>query len=116
MVDTIINTVHKARTVLRSIGMPGKQDWPSGVLNQLEVKYHLKPEEMLRLGYIRRRFGRRNRNYSLYIYDRFAASDRKLSVRDVNDIYHFPDLLLFKGSVTVDGAVHLDRVNDSGYN
>ena len=82
-----------------------------GVLNQLEVKYHLRPEDMLRLGYLRRRMGKRNRNYSLYIYDKLAASDRRLSVREIEDIYHSPDLLLYRGSITVDGAVHLGRVS-----
>jgi hypothetical protein len=92
--------------------LSGNQHWPAGVLNRLEVEYHLKPEDMLRLGHFRRRYSRRNKNYFLYIYDKFAASDRNLSVKDVNDIYHFPDLILFKGSVTVDGVVHLDKVND----
>jgi hypothetical protein len=94
------------------MNLSGNQYWPEGVLNQLEVVYHLKPDDMLRLGYIRRKFGRYNRNYILYIYDQFTASDRKLSVKDVSDIYHSPDLLRFKGSVTVDGTIHLDKVNN----
>ena len=94
------------------MNLSGNQYWPAGVLNQLEVVYHLKPEDMLRLGYFRRKFGRHNKNYTLYIYDKFAASDRKLSMKDINDIYHSPDLILFKGSVTVDGVIHLDKVNN----
>jgi hypothetical protein len=90
----------------------GNRYWPAGVLNQLEIEYHLKPEDMLRLGYFRRKFGRHNKNYILYIYDKYTASDRKLSVKDVNDIHHSPDLLLFKGSVTVDGVIHLNKVNN----
>ena len=112
MVKTLRNVVKRTRQVLGDINLYGNKYWPAGVLNQLELQYHLKPEDMLRLGYFRRRFGRRNKNYTLYIYDKLTASDRKLSVKDVNDIYHFPDLLLFKGSVTIDGTIHLDKVND----
>ena len=112
MVKTLKNVVKRTRKVLGDMNLYGNQYWPAGVLNQLELQYHLKPEEMLRLGYFRQKFGRHNRNYVLYIYDKFTASHRKLSIKDVNDIYHSPDLLLFKGSVTVDGAIHLDKVND----
>jgi len=111
MVKTFKNVVSKTRKVLRDMNLSGNQYWPEGILNQLELQYHLKPEDMLRLGYLRRKFSRRNNNYVIYIYDKFTASDRKLSVKDINDIYHFPDLLLFKGSVTVDGVIHLDKVN-----
>ena len=112
MVKTLRDVVKKTRKVLRDMDIYGNQYWPVGVLNKLEVEYHLKPNEMLRLGYLRRKFDRHNKNYILYIYDKFAASDRKLSVYDANDIYHSPDLLLFKGSVTVDGVIHLDKVNN----
>jgi hypothetical protein len=111
MVKTLKDVVTKTRKVLRDRNFYGNQYWPAGILNQLEVEYHLKPDDMLRLGYLRRKFGRHNKNYVLYIYDKSAASDRKLSVKDVNDIYHAPDLLLFKGSMTVDGAIHLDKVS-----
>ncbi len=116
MVDTLKNIVNRTRRALGNGPSSGNQYWPVGILNQLEMKYHLRPEDMLRLGYIRRRFGRQNRNYTLYIYDKFAASDRKLSVKDFKDIYRFPDLLLFKGSVTVDGTIRLNRVNNFEFN
>lgn len=111
MVKTLTNVVKRTKKVLREMDFSGNHYWPTGVLNKLEVEYHLKPEDMLRLGYFRRKFGRHNKNYFLYIYDKFAASDRKLSIKDINDIYRSPDLILFKGSVTVDGIIHLDQVN-----
>ena len=111
MVKTLKDVVNKTRNVLRNRSFYVNQYWPAGVLNQLEVEYHLKPDDMLRLGCFRLKSGRHNKNYILYIYDKVAASDRKLSVKDVNDIYHSPDLLLFKGSMTVDGTIHLDKVN-----
>ena len=111
MVKSLKDAVKRTREVLRVMDFFGNQSWPAGVLNHLEVEYHLKPEDMLRLGYFRRNLDRHNKNYILYIYDKFVASDRKLSMRDVNDLYHSPDLLLFKGSVTVDGTIHLDKVN-----
>lgn len=111
MVKSLINVVKKTKRILRDMDLYRNQYWPVGILNQLEVEYHLKPEEMLRLGYLRRNFDRHNKNYILYIYDKYAAFDRKLSVKDENDIYHFPDLLVYKGSVTVDGAIRLDKIN-----
>jgi hypothetical protein len=111
MVKTLRDVVKKTRKVLGDREFYGNRYWPAGVLNKLEVEYHLKPDDMLRLGYLRLKFGKHNKNTILYIYDKFAASDRRLMVKDVNDIYHSPDLLLFKGSVTVDGAIHLDKVN-----
>ena len=116
MVEGLKEAVKKTGKVMRGIGFSGKRYWPAGVLNTLETEFHLKPEDMLRLGYMRRHFGRRNRIYYLYIYDKYAASDRKLSVNDVNDIYNSPDLLIFKGSVTVDGVIHLARVSDFAFN
>ncbi|MFC1948445.1 hypothetical protein ACFLXY_11070 [Chloroflexota bacterium] len=112
MVKTIKDVVQRTKKALKDMDFYGNQYWPAGVLNQLEVEYHLKPEDMLRLGYLRRKFGRNNKNFTLYIYDRFTASDKKILVKDVNDIYDSPDLLLFKGSVTVDGAIHLDKVRN----
>ena len=112
MVKTLKEVVQKTRKVLSDRSFSRNRYWPAGVLNQLEVEYHLKPDDMLRLGYLRLKFGRHNKNTILYIYDKAAASDRKLSVKDVNDIFQFPDLLLFKGSLTVDGVIHLDKVND----
>jgi hypothetical protein len=113
MVDTIKNIAKKASGVFNLVRLFGNEYWPAGVLNQLEVKYHLKPEHMLRLGYLRRRMaGRKNNYYSLFIYDRTAARDRRLSVRDIKDIYSSPDLLLFRGSISGDGSVHLGRVNN----
>jgi hypothetical protein len=113
MVDTIKDIVKRASGVFGLINLFRSEYWPAGVLNQLEVKYHLRPEDMLRLGYLRRRMaGKRNSNYSLFIYDRLAANERRLSVRDVKDIYNSPALLLFRGSISGDGAVHLGRVNN----
>jgi hypothetical protein len=111
MVNTLKGITKRVSRVFGSIGLNGGQHWPMGVLNQLEINYHLTPDDMLRLGFFRRKMGRRNRNYSLYIYDKFTAFDRRLSVKDIEDIYQVPDLLLYKGSITVDGAVHLSRVD-----
>ena len=114
MVDTIKDIVKRASRVFDLVNISGKQSWPTGVLNQLELKYHLKPEDMLRLGCLKRRMdGKKNRYYSLYIYDRLAAQDKRLSVRDVKDIYSSPDLLLYRGSMSGDGSVHIGRVNDT---
>jgi len=112
MVDTIKDIVKRASGVFGLINSFRHEYWPAGVLNQLEVKYNLKPEHMLRLGYLRRRMpGIKSNYYSLFIYDRTAARDRRMSVRDIKDIYNSPELLLFRGSISGDGTVHLGRVN-----
>jgi len=111
LVNTLKDITKRVTRIFGNISLNGDQHWPAGVLNHLEINYHLKPDDMLRFGYLRCRMGRRNRNYFLYIYDKFAASDRRLSVKDIGDIYLIPDLLLYKGSITVDGAVHLSRVD-----
>ena len=65
---------HPLVRVLKSLRKPkssGNIHWPSNVLDALETKYHLLPEEMLRLWYVRERFadGKYGKE-SLLIYDR----------------------------------------------
>ena len=112
MVRAIKTIVNKASGMFGRNSGPGKRYWPAGVLNQLETRYHLKPEEMLRLGYLRHRMEGKDKNlYSLYIYDRLAARERHMPVRNVNDIYKSADLLRFKGSMSRDGAVNVGKVD-----
>jgi len=111
MVDTVKTIFKRASGLLGMNGLFRSESWPAGVLEHLEVKYHLKPEDMLRLGYLRRKISEnRHSFYSLFIYDRLAARDRKLLIRDVGDIYNTPELLLYKGNIFGDGSVHLSRV------
>jgi len=87
--------------------------WPAYVLSTLEEKYHLTPKEMLRLYYIRRRIS--SGKYpvdSLFIYDWVRASEKKIAVRSIGDLYSNSDLLLFKGNIFGDGSVHLERVRN----
>ncbi|MDP2729647.1 MAG: hypothetical protein Q8O55_04115 [Dehalococcoidales bacterium] len=117
MVYSIKDLLKKASSVFSLINLSADKAWPAGVLNQLEVEYHLKPEDMLRLGYLKYRMkGMRKGFYSLYIYDRLAARDRQRLVRDVKDINNSSDLLLFRGSVSGDGVIQLSWVNGSGNN
>ena len=111
MVRAIKDIVKKAGGVFGRNEIRASRHWPAGVLNQLETRYHLKPEEMLRLGYLRSRMGKKNYNYSLFIYDRLAAREKRMSVRNVNDIFKSSDLLRFRGSISGDGAVHVGKVN-----
>jgi hypothetical protein len=112
MVRAIKDIVNKASGVFGRNNGPGKRYWPAGVLNQLETRYHLRPEEMLQLGYLRHRMTGKNKGlYSLYIYDRLAARERHMPVRNVKDIYKSVDLLRFRGSMTGDGSVHVGRVD-----
>ena len=110
MVETLKDTLKKTGKALRVIGSPRNHYWPAGVLNQLEVQYHLRPEDMLHLGYLTGKSDRRNKNYVLYIYDKIAASDKNIPVKNVHDIYHSSDLLRFAGRMTVDGSIHLEKV------
>ena len=87
--------------------------WPANVLDTLETKYQLSPEEMLRLWYVRRRISNgKHPVHSLIIYDWVRASERSISARSTGALYNNSDLLLFKGNIFEDGSVHLERVNN----
>lgn len=99
------------------LGENGDKHWPAKVLDVLETKYHLLPKDLLRLRYVlrRRSFGRSN-IYSIFIYDSASAYERKISIRNYHDLYEYPDLLLYKGDILNDGAVHLAKVRNSEVN
>lgn len=106
--------------VVKSLRMPAvllDNHWPSHVLDTLETKYHIRPEEMLRLWYIKERAvkGRYREEY-LYIYDRKKAHEKKISIRSSADLYSNSDLLLFKGNLLRDGSVRLEKVSNSKNN
>ena len=103
----------KVSGVLRINNLFRNRHWPTRVLDTLEAKYHLCPEDMLRLWYIRRRVS--NGKYhgdSLFIYDRLRAREKKISVRSSRDLYNNSDLLLFKGNIFGDGSIYVERVNN----
>jgi hypothetical protein len=111
------NSFTKAFGFLRTSLLSNRSHWPSHVLNTLEVKYHLRPEEMLRMWFVRERVG--NGKYcrdSLLIYDREKALDRNISIGNSSDLYVNSDLLLFNGSILWDGSVYLKTANNTENN
>ncbi len=89
------------------------KNWPVHVLDTLEAKYRLLPEDMLRLWYIRRRV--LNGKYpvdSLFIYDWARACEKNISVRDRKDLYRNSDLLLYKGNIFGNGSIYVERVRN----
>ena len=103
----------KVSGLLKINNMFNDYHWPAYVLSTLEEKYHLTPKEMLRLYYIRRRIS--SGKYpvdSLFIYDWVRASEKKIAVRSIGDLYSNSDLLLFKGNIFGDGSVRLERVRN----
>ena len=87
--------------------------WPTNVLDTLETKYQLSPQEMLRLWYMRRRISNGKHPVdSLLIYDWIKSNEKRISVRSSGDLYSDSDLLLFKGNIFGDGSVHLEKVNN----
>lgn len=105
--------LRKVSGLLKINNLFNDQHWPASVLSTLEEKYHLTPKEMLRLYYIRRRVS--SGKYpvdSLFIYDWVRASERKIAVRNVGDLYSNSDLLIFKGKIFGDGSVRLEKVRN----
>lgn len=106
--------------VLRSVRMPAlfhDRHWPSRVLDTLETKYHIRPDEMLRLWYIKERVANgKYREDFLFIYDRTKAREKKISVRSSADLYANSGLLLFTGNLFGDGSVRLKKVSNSENN
>jgi hypothetical protein len=109
---------NKSKTMLRKVSNLLKTNnsfdgqWPANVLDTLETKYRLSPEEMLRLWYIRRRISRGKYPVdSIFIYDWIKASEKKISVRSDRDLYSNLDIFLFKGKTYGDSSVRLEQVN-----
>lgn len=111
------NPLVKVMKSLRKPRSSGNSHWPSRVLDTLETKYHLRPEEMLRLWYIRERVsGGKYGKESLLIYDRMQALEQQVSIKNSSDLYTNTDLLLFTGNLFWDGSVRLEKVGGSQNN
>jgi len=54
--------------------------------------------------------------YSLLIYDRVKASEKKISVRSSEDLYNNSDLLLFQGNILGNGFINLEKVKNQEKN
>ena len=113
MVNTLKTILRKASKLSRIATAFNDVHWPAGVLNYLEVKHHLRPDDMRRLWYIRQKVSKNKYRYdSLFIYDWAAAHDRKVSIRNLRDLHSNSELLRFKGNLFVNGVIRLDRVED----
>ncbi len=96
------------RLVLRN----GDKYWPENVLNILETRYHLRPKELLRLWYVRRRMlSNKTRQDSIFIFDRAKARDQKISIRRFDDLHKYPELMLYKGYIASNGDVKIEEIN-----
>ena len=106
------NPLVKALDSLRKPKLSGNGHWPSHVLDALETRYHLRPDEMRRLWYVREKvtYGKYGKE-SLLIYDRAQALEKKVSIRNSSDLYTNSDLLLFTGNLFWDGSVILEKVS-----
>ena len=88
--------------------------WPSHVLDIMGSKYHLRPDEMLHLWYIKETFANgKNYNSSLLIYDRVKAYEKTVVIRNTTDLY---DLLVFRCKLLVDGIVKLQKISNNENN
>ncbi len=95
----------------RFLARTGDKQWPANVLNILETKYHLLPKDLLRLWYVRRRLiSKKSKTDSIFIYDQARASNQHLSIREYNDLYKYPDLLLYKGYIFNSGEVSIEEI------
>ena len=106
----------KSMILLRKVSSLFKVDngqWPSHVLDILETKYQLSPNEMLKLGCIRRRILKGKHPVdSLLIYDRVKADEKNISLKNDEDPYSNLDSFIFKGKIFEDGSVHLKKVKN----
>ncbi len=95
----------------RFLARTGNKQWPANVLDMLETKYHLLPKDLLRLWYIRHRIITSKFNaYSIFIYDWVKAYDLNVSIKEYNDLYKYPDLLLYKGYIFSSGEVSIEEI------
>ena len=112
MVNKIKKELTRVSTRLsRLLTRAGNHHWPANVLEILETKYNLLPRDLLRLWYIRRRMlSDKARTDSIFIYDWAKAYDQNISIRRFNDIYKYPELLRYKGSIASNGEVKIEEI------
>jgi len=92
----------------------GGNHWPANVLEILETKYHLLPKDLLRLWYVRRRmFPSKSKMDFIFIYDWAKAYDLNVSIRRSNDLYKYPDLMLYKGYIYSNGEVSIEKISNN---
>jgi len=106
---------HALSPLRRWRGTSEGKSWPARVLDILETRYHLLPRDLLRLGCIRRRLsaGKFAMEY-IYIYDRTVSQERNVPIRGYQDLSRNDHLLLFKGNISPDGTVYLEKVSAAG--
>jgi len=112
MVNKFKTGLTKVSTQLhRFMGRHSDKHWPTNVLDILETKYHLLPKDLLRLWYVRcRLISNKSKTDSIFIYDQARATNQNLSIREYNDLYKYPDLLLYKGSIFSSGEVSIEEI------
>jgi hypothetical protein len=95
----------------RYIGGNDHKHWPAKVLDILETKYHLLPKDLLRLWYVQRRIfaGKLNLDY-IYIYDWVTSQEQNIPISNYHDLSKNYKLILFKGNISQDGSVYLEKV------
>ena len=117
MKNTLRNRLGKISGLFGGNGFFHHRRWPIRVLDTLESKYHLRPEDMLRLWYVRRKIASgKYRQDSIFIFDWVRARERNISIRKEKDLYNNSDLILFKGNVFRDGTVHVRNVGNFYHN
>ncbi len=116
---------NKTKTALRGIPgffrtliLPANSHWPARVLDILETKYGLRPEDMRRLWYIHKRMANGNslRSDLIYIYDWVKARERNISVRTSRDLRKYSDLVAYMGEVAGDGSIRLKPARNFTHN
>ena len=87
--------------------------WPEHVLDYLERNFHLLPQDLADLRYVRRRgsFGELP-TYYIRIYDWARACEHGVAVNRYHDLDSHPTLVLFKGNLFENGTVQLTRVQN----
>ncbi|UCB43239.1 MAG: hypothetical protein JSV77_00915 [Dehalococcoidales bacterium] len=85
-----------------------RQYWPGNVVEYLEDKLDVSPEDMVSLQCVTISGSFGGYNVSIIrIFDRIEAARRELTVRSYHDLDEYPELIVFEGYVFKNGPVHL---------
>ena len=100
-----------------SVASNNHVQWPEHVLDYLERNFHLLPQDLAGLRYVRRRgsFGKLP-TYYIRIYDWARACKDGIVVDRYHDLDNYPKLVLFQGNIFENGAVQFTRVHNSVHN
>ena len=84
--------------------------WPKNMLPYLEKNFRLHPKEMALLQCVQHPGSLRGLPISFVrLYDRMAAQQQRIVIRNYGDLDSNPDLIQFEGHIFQDGKVYLRK-------